>query len=134
MTEHDIEKLKLVHPLLAALFVDVASRHSIGVARGAADLTAEKIAKATGHSWLKNPENSLHIPKADGFSHALDFFVRNSDGTAEWDDLSRYEAPARDFKITAAARGLAVILGWDWHAKDAGHVEIHFPPRPPVTA
>lgn len=124
LTAGDILKLQKVEPALANLVREVSRLHSIGIAEGLRSLEDQKKAIAAGKSWLKDPKNGRHLADSNGLSRAIDFFVRNPDGSANW-DTKKYGPVVEDFKRLAKEMGTPIICGGDWSVKDWGHVELH---------
>lgn len=123
LTAHDLIELQKVEPDLANLFREVAKTYSIGIAQGLRTLADEEAAIKAGKSWLKNPKNGKHLADSNGLSRAIDFFVKKSDGTADW-DVAKYPVVVSEFKRVAKVRGLTIICGADWKVRDYGHIEL----------
>jgi hypothetical protein len=87
------------------------------------------LAKVT---WLKDPFNSNHGVRPDGFGHAVDLGAL-VDGKYEGDSLPAYDAIAKAMFAAAKAQGVTLRWGGDWdgdgtpHEKgesDAAHFEL----------
>jgi len=61
-------------------------------------------------TWLANPLSSKHVPKADGFSHAVDL----APFPIDWTDLARFDRLAALMIAAAKAEKVAIRWGADW--------------------
>lgn len=122
------KKLKGVHPLLvSALEVALqASPYDFSIVQGVRTQAEQDALYEQGRTregpivtWTRN---SKHIPRADGYGHAIDFaaFV---DGAISWDE--KYYTPIAEAIIKAGKEvGVTLESGAFWKNKDWGHIEI----------
>jgi peptidoglycan L-alanyl-D-glutamate endopeptidase CwlK len=116
-------KLRQVHPELVRLFEDVGSRRDIFVIEGARSVADEILAIRSHHSSLRDPMNSLHV--IDPVRRPLALAVDVTPSPIDWGDIPRFEELAAFVKQRAAALGIPIVWGGDWHTfRDMDHYEL----------
>lgn len=122
------KKMKGVHPLLVSaleLALQTAP-YDFAIVQGVRTQAEQNALYEQGRTregkivtWTRN---SKHIPRADGYGHAIDFaaFV---DGQISWDE--KYYTPIAEAIIKAGKEvGVTLESGAFWKNKDWGHIEI----------
>ncbi len=125
-----LKKLKGVHPDLVKVVMRAAeiTTTSFCVVYGVRTIEAQKEAIRTGHSSLKDPTKSRHIPSGNPpYAHAVDLALWiNGKPSFEDDKKMSHFIKVRDVIHKAGDElGIHIRSGADWiHFKDWGHHEL----------
>lgn len=127
-SQRSLDKLKGVHPDLVAVLHEAIKRSpfDFAIVQGVRTQAEQNALYEQGRTkpgpivtWTRN---SNHIPKADGYGHAIDFaaFVN---GALTWDE--KYYPRIADTIIGVGLElGIPVESGAYWKNKDWGHIEL----------
>ncbi len=127
-SQRSLDKLKGVHPDLVAVLHEAIKRSpfDFAIVQGVRTQAEQNALYEQGRTkpgpivtWTRN---SNHIPKADGYGHAIDFaaFVN---GALTWDE--KYYPRIADTIIGVGLElGTPVESGAYWKNKDWGHIEL----------
>ena len=124
-----LSRLKGVHPLLSATICLGIKKSTVDftIIEGVRSKDRQKELFAQGRTkpgkivtWTLN---SNHIPKSDGFGHAVDI-APWVDGAIDWNTWEYFER-IRDAIVSASFDiGCEIEWGGDWKRKDGPHFEL----------
>lgn len=115
--------LELVHPDMVRVVkrAITISKNDFGVTEGARTIERQKELFDNGDSTTMN---SMHLPKEDGYSYAIDLYCRDSSGKVTWKhEWFRWVMQAM---FTAAIlEGVKIKAGGLWRTfQDSPHFEL----------
>lgn len=115
LSQRSLSRLEGVHPDLVAVVQRAIelTRVDFGVTCGTRSIETQKELVAAGKSQTMN---SMHLPQADGYSHAVDLVAYVGSDVA-W-ELNLYDDIADAMKQAAQEIGLSVKWGAAWSEGD----------------
>ena len=116
LSQHSLNKLEGVHPLLVAVVRRAIERseQDFSVICGVRTLEEQKDLYAQGRTRpgpiVTQTMNSKHLKQSDGYSHAVDLLPY----PADWTTVGKFDAIAKAMFDAAKALGITLRWGADW--------------------
>ena len=118
-----IKRLNGVHPDLRRVVerAITIAKNDFGVTEGKRTIERQKVYFDAGKSKTMD---SMHIPKVDGYSHAVDLYCRNSKGQVTWEH-KWFRWVIQAMMTAAILEGVPIKAGGLWRDfLDSPHFEL----------